>query len=509
LRSSRIVLVLNVLIAVSVLASVAVLGLIVVGGAGTAQSFSVGSPTTSTAGGVTRISVPITLTNRGYFSLSGIDVQLTVSDSSGARLINGTVGPVAVSPGQTETFDAALVLDTSKLTPAELQALATTSQNLTVSATLSASEPPFVGVSGAVTASLKWGAPVSGLKEGAPTFSQYNSTTIEASVPVSFTNANAYYTISGEGSIAILNSGGGVVGTGSVSLDVPPGASFDQAVDLLITLPAAQAQSLLTQDQTLSYTAVLSVQTGGGGSFSIRQPVTYAWGAPLAGLSVGAPQVSAYNSTAFQVSVPVSFTDNSSSIAVSTELGARIFNSTDGALAGSGTLAVQASPGGSFSKDMVIYVKVPSSGLQRLLFNDATLDYTAQLSGTSGGVSFELSKSVSVAWGAPVGGLAVGAVTITPKNSTYSSISAPFSFTDASTFLAVQGSVSGYVTDSSGNQVGTIAQTSIGPVQPGTQLSGALSGVVLNSAAGDSSFVLHLTFQTPWGGVTTEVTVAG
>jgi hypothetical protein len=267
LRSSRIVLVLNVLIAASVLASVAVLGLIVVGGAGTAQSFSVGSPTTSTAGGVTRISVPITLTNSGYFPLSGIDVQLTVSDSPGARLINGTVGPVAVSPGQTETFDAALVLDTSKLTPAELQALATTSQNLTVSATLSASEPPFVGVSGAVTASLKWGA--------------------------------------------------------------------------------------------------------------------------------------------------------------------------------------------------------------------------------------------------PVGGLTVGAVTITPKNSTYSSISAPFSFTDASTFLAVQGSVGGYVTDSSGNEVGTIAQTSIGPVQPGTQLSGALSGVVLNSAAGDSSFVLHLTFQTPWGGVTTEVTVAG
>jgi hypothetical protein len=337
---------------------------------------------------VTKISVPITLTNRGYFPLSGIDVQLTVSDPSGDRLINGTVGPVAVSPGQTETFDAALVLDTSKLTPAELQALATTSQNLTVSATLSASEPPFVGVSGAVTASLKWGAPVSGLKEGAPTFSQYNSTTIEASVPVSFT-------------------------------------------------------------------------------------------------------------------------DNSSSIAVSTELGARVSNSTDGALAGSGTLAVQASPGGSFSKDMVLYVRVPTAGLQRLLFNDATLDYTAQLSGTSGGVSFELSKSVSVAWGAPVEGLTVGAVTATPKNSTYSSISAPFSFTDASTFLAVQGSVGGYVTDSSGNKVGTIAQTSIGPVQPGTQLSGALSGVVLNSAAGDSSFVLHLTFQTPWGEVTTEVTVAG
>jgi hypothetical protein len=51
LRISRVVLVLNVLIAASVLASVAVLGLIVVGGAGTAQSFSVGSPTTSTAGG--------------------------------------------------------------------------------------------------------------------------------------------------------------------------------------------------------------------------------------------------------------------------------------------------------------------------------------------------------------------------------------------------------------------------------------------------------------------------
>ncbi|MDE1858224.1 MAG: hypothetical protein KGI26_04045 [Thaumarchaeota archaeon] len=507
MRRSRVVLVLNVLILIAAISALAMLALIALGGVSTATTFTAGSPISTTANGVTTISLPVTVTNRGYFALSGIDVKMNVADAAGNRLINGTLGPLTINPGQTSSFNATLVLDTSKLSPTALHDLATTSQNLTVSATLDANEPPFIAVSGSVSAQLKWGAPVSGLTEGTPTFSQYNSTTIQVVVPVSFNNDNAYYTVSGNGKIAVMNSSGTQVGSGSVTLNVPPNTSFSQNVDLFVTLPQSQLQSLITTDQTLSYTAVFSLPSGGS-AFSISQPITYHWGAPLSGLTVGAPQVSPYNSTAFQVSVPVSFTDNSATIAVSTNLNAELFNSTSGALVGTGTLAVQAAPGASFSNAMIVYVKVPTSGLQTLLFNDVTLNYRAQVTGASSGVSFTLTKSVAVSWGAPVKSLAVGTVTVAPDNATYSAISAPITFTDGSSFLTVSGTASGYITDSLGNNVGTISQLTIGPVTPGTAFPGTLSGFVANSAAGNTSFVLHLTIQTAWGTVTTEVTVS-
>ena len=507
LKRSRVVLALNVLILITVIACGAVLGLIAVGGSASASAISIGSPTTSSSGGVTTIVAPIQIGNRGYFSFSGVNVDVAVKDSAGDQLLTGTLGPFTVGPGQTKDVTASLVLDTAGLSPAALQELATTAQNLTVSATLAASMPPFVGVSGSVNAQLAWGAPVSGLTIGQPSFSQYNSTTIEAVVPVTFTNDNGYFTVSGNGLVSVLDSAGQKVGSGTVSLNVPPHSQFSQSVDLYISVPPSQVQSLLTQDQTLSYSAVLSLPAGGS-TFTLTEPITYHWGAPLSGLAVGSPTVSAKNSTAYQVSVPVSFADHSSSIGVATDLTATLLNSTTGAVVGEGTLPVSVSPGGTFSGDAVVYVDIPTSSLSTLLFQDATLHYSAQISGVSSGVSFNIGESVAVPWGAPMKSLTLGTLAASFYNSTYSAVSAPLSFTDNSAFLSISGTVSGTITDAAGNVVGTVSSTGLSAV-PGQSFSGTISGFLENSAAGQSSYVLHLTFDSQYGTVTTEVTVSG
>ncbi|MDE1858605.1 MAG: LEA type 2 family protein [Thaumarchaeota archaeon] len=506
MKRSRIILALNALIVVSMLAGVAVLALIGIGGVSSVSSFSIGSPTTTTAGGATHIQVPLTIGNGGSFGYSGIDVQVDVKDSAGDQLLTGSLGPFDVPAGQTKTVNASLVLDTSKLSQQALQELATTSQNLTVGATLAASEPPFVGVSGAVSAQLAWGAPVSGLKEGTPSFSQYNSTTIEVKVPVSFSNQNQFLTISGNGLVSVLNSSDARVGSGSVSLYVPPNAQFDQVVDLFVELPSSQLQSLLTTDQNIAYTAALSILGGALSGFSLSTPIAYQWGAPFSGLSVGSPVVSAYNSTHYKVSVPLSFADHSASIGVSTVLRATLVNSTSGAAVGSGALPVQASPGTSFSNDLVMYVKVTPSDLGTLFFNDATVHFTAQISGSSGGVVVSFSKSFDVPWGAPASSLKFGTLSAGLYNSTYSQFSTSFNFTDNSAFISLNGDVSGTITDLSGNIVGYVSPATV-TVNAGEHFAGSLTGYIRNTALGQSSYVLHLTFQTPFGTVTKLVTV--
>ncbi len=385
MKRSKIVLALNVLILIAVIAAASVLALLVVGGAASASSLSIGTPTTRAAGSLTEVVVPIQIGNHGYFSLSNVAVNVAVTDAAGAQLLAGTLGPFTVGPGQTQHVTASLVLSTAGLSAAALQSLATAPQELTVSATLAASVPPFVGVTGSVGAQLSWGAPVSGLTVGQPSFSQYNSTAVEASVPVKFANDNAYLAVSGDGLVTVLNSLGQKVGSGSVTLDVQPNSQFDQAVHLYIGIPAGQLQSLLTQDQTLSYSAVLSIPTGGS-TFTMTEPLTYSWGAPMNGLSVG-------------------------------------------------TLAAS------------------------------------------------------------------------PVNATYSAVTAPLGFTDASSFLGVSGTVSGTMTTSSGTVVGTVSPTPVS-VTPGQSFSGTVSGLMQNSALGQGSYVLHLTFATQYGTFTTEVAVA-
>jgi hypothetical protein len=349
LKRSRVVLLLNVLIVVAVIAGLLVLAVIALGGVESVSSLSIGTPTTTTSGGVTDIVAPISLANHGYLSFSNVAVDVSVKDASGLQILAGAIGPFTVAPGQTEKVNATLVLDTARLSSAALQSLATSNQNLTVSASLGASLPPFVGVSGSVTAQVEWKAPISSLNIGQPTFTQYNSTTLEAAVPVSFENQNSFFTITGDGQISVLNSTGEQVGSGTVSLDVAPNTQFSQSVDLFLDIPQGQFQSLATTDQTLGYTVVLSLPAGGGSDFTLTEPISYDWGAPLKGLSFGTLTTGAYNLTSSTFSTSFAFTDGSAFFNLGGSLSGYITDSSGNSVGTVSPLSVSASPGQQYS----------------------------------------------------------------------------------------------------------------------------------------------------------------
>ena len=361
MNRSRVVLVLNVLILVTLLAAAAVLALVVLGGASSASGISIGTPTARTSVGVSYIVIPVQIGDRGYFDFSNISVDVVVKDAAGAQLIAGTLGPFTVDPGQTLRTTASLAFEMSNLSSAALQSLLTTPQNLTVTAALAASVPPFVGVSGTVSAQLKWGAPVSGLTVGEPTFSQHNSTALEASVPVKFSDDNAYLAVTGDGTVSVLNSTGQKIGSGLVSIEAAPGGQFDQGVPLYIDIPASQVRSLLTQDQTLSYTAVVTIPTAEG-TFTLTEPITYAWGAPLEGLSVGPLTGSPVNATYSSVAAPLTFTDASSFVRLNATMSGTITGPSGAVVGTIAPVAVTADPGQQISATVSGFIQNAAVG---------------------------------------------------------------------------------------------------------------------------------------------------
>jgi hypothetical protein len=117
-----------------------------------------------------------------------------------------------------------------------------------------------------------------------------------------------------------------------------------------------------------------------------------------------------------------------------------------------------------------------------LLTSDETLVLSASfvgdvppLVGITGNVSGKLP------WGAMMSGLVFRNPVLTPYNSTYSEVSWPFSFDNTNQFFRFVANMSGTVTDSAGNRVGSIPASSI-VVKRGNAFDGNLTGLVLTSA---------------------------
>jgi hypothetical protein len=506
LRTSAVILALNILIAVSLFAGAVSVGLVGATAASVASGLKIGSISATASGQLTRVSVPVTVTNGGPLSLSGLKLDAVVSDQKGDVLLAGGAGPVDVPAGQSRQLEVSLPLNASAISQSQLVSLATNSQPLNVSVRASTSIQPFVYLSAHVLETLSWGAPVSGFQVGAPSVISVNSTAVVLSVPVSFTDTNGFVPVSGTASIKVYDRTGSLVGSGSLSVNVPAGGSFSGNALLTVSVPLSEVQTLLFSDSELNYTALVSFVSGGQQVFALRQPIMYDWKAPLSHFYLGSAGFSYHNSTTFNLSIPISFTDGSQ-FDLSGTLSAVVKNASSSQVLGSGSLYVSVVHGESFAGSLELYVNLPQQLLSSLAFENTTLAFSVSATlTTSFGLAGSYSAQESVAWGAPVGSLRTGTFTITGVNTTQALFSVPFSFADHSSFLSLSGQVSGTVYDTAGNQVGVIYQQSVS-ASPSSSFSGTLSGSIQASAAGDRSFVLHLKFSTQYGTFTREVAV--
>ncbi len=209
---------LSVRIVSILIAAVTILGFVLVGlmgvtGARTAMSINIGSVNSQVVGGSESISVPVSLRNPGPLSLNGIKVAITILDTNGTLLSQGGGGPLSLSPGSSGQLPISILFDLNRVPESTLAAFATTSENLTLRASLQASVPSLIGFSGTINTPYQWGAPVSNLQLGALTTSPNNSTSVKFNLPFSFTDSSQNFGVSGTVAGAILGQSGNTVGT--------------------------------------------------------------------------------------------------------------------------------------------------------------------------------------------------------------------------------------------------------------------------------------------------------
>ncbi len=436
MKISRVILIVNILVALSIVTAVVFLGWMAIN---LGQiTLTPGDIRTEVTGSEANLVIPVKLTNGGQYAIRGLILDTSVKDSRGTLLLSGATGPLDIEP---KSMDFAVThklnLNLASLKKEVVEDLVFKDQVLQIAIKAGLAMDPFFKLSASVQAPFEWGAPVSGLAIGEPKVAPHNQTHILAEVPVSFKNNSPYLPITADIAARVVDDRNVQQGSGLLKINAATRSDYKDTMKLFLKFSQQDIERLMFNDVRLSYRAILEGFYGGANVFTMERPLVYDWKAPLSNLQVGSPRVTSIAASTVNFEVPISFRNNSPFLDISTELAARIVDTTSGAEQGTGRLQINAPRGTAFSSSLQGSIRFDPAALNTMVFNDRNLSYDVVLTGQYQGVAFSFKQPLQMEWKAPISNLQVGSPRITSVTSSAISFEVPMSFRNNSPFLDV------------------------------------------------------------------------
>lgn len=462
-----------------------------------------GNPRTEMTGTVAKIIIPIQISNEGFLAIKSLSIQTTALDKNAETLAEGRIGPIDIPSKDMQEVSVSIAFDLKTLKTETLRRLAFNDETFTVNIQGSLSLEPLISLAISAQTLLPWGAPLSDFKVGEPAFTPYNATAILATLPIGFKNNSPYIAVTGQIVTTLYDEADSLQGVGTLNISAPQGNQYQQSLNLPIRLPT-DMQSLMSNDTTLKYRAELKAFIGDTEALTLSHPIEVNWGAPFYNLKIGTPTFSQHNSTHVKAESDISFSNHSPYLAVDIEIQEKIFNATSGKLQGVGAMPIKAPQGRSFQGSMTSFIRLETTALSTLLFNDATLQYKVVLSGAFMDFTFSEERLFNYSWGAPILNLRLGKPTFQPFNLTRVKAVVPINFTNNSPFLNLDSNMKAEFYNSTGNLVGSGDPMAVtAPAK--TFFQGEITGLIDVSTVGAGTIRLKLVFTTIYGTFTKEV----
>lgn len=316
------------------------LSLFLIGYSASKLGISLGNPVTQLTTTGAGVSIPVIIFNDGFLSIKSLTLQTTVLNRN-ETLTQSTAGSIDISPQSMKVVPVTIVFDFKTLNPETLRRLAFNNENLTVSIQSGMSLEPLVSLQISTRTLLPWGAPLSDFEIGEPALAPYNSTSILASVPISFVNNSPYIPVLAYTSISIYDEANILKGIGALNISAPPGTQYQKSLGTLVRLPY-DMQSLMFNDTVLNYRADIRSSVGNAEVLNISKQVEVNWGAPIHNLKLGTPSFMPLNLTHVTMAVPFNFTNNSQFIELDASMETEFYNSTGSLVGLSNQIAISA-----------------------------------------------------------------------------------------------------------------------------------------------------------------------
>lgn len=350
---------------------------------------------------------------------------------------------------------------------------------------------------------------VSSLRVGEPSFNSSGSV-VEISFPISVSNPGPFAVSDIRVSAELRDEHGGLIASASTQpFSVPAGAGeYQHNLPIRIDLseiPQERLSALFSQASNLTLVASAGAALAPFVSVSAHLSGGIPWEPPVQDFELGDPVLLGYNSTHILASVPVRF-ENYAAISVEGEVNVLLVDAGTGSEIGSGYLEVEAPPGSEFTGDLQLSLRLPENATA-LMLEETTFRCNATLVFSVFGIQvYSVSGPFEIEWDPPVGSPWLGAPSVTPYNSTHSTLSLPFAFTNANELITLDGSARISL------MVGPSLVAEGAPVEvhapPGSTFSCNLEMLVPNWALSEPG-TLVLSLDTQFGSASVEVPVNG
>ena len=166
----------------------------------------------------------VSISNPGYYPVSGFDLSLRVLNRTGTLLGVSRSGPTEIPAGNSTSFPVAIYVPA--VAGSAAGSLLVADQPLTAIVWANASYAYLIPISVHVVQNRSWGAPFDSLRI-APGSVTNSGGSAAVSVTVSFLN-HAPFADQGTLAVTLDSSSSAVCGSLSLTLNVPPGGDYDQ-----------------------------------------------------------------------------------------------------------------------------------------------------------------------------------------------------------------------------------------------------------------------------------------
>jgi hypothetical protein len=178
------------------------------------------------------LSMSVNVFNGGYYDIDRFRIETEVSDIEGTFVANGSTIIPLIPRGYPIASTHNVTLETEALFSQNENLLFNDSE-LRINAAVGMRLAQLIPVEASSNLSIPWGAPLYGFAIGEPSFSLYNSSHIEASMPVIFED-HAFFDVVGNMRFRMYNSTNSLVSQGEAVLNVPSGSGFNENLNLIL-----------------------------------------------------------------------------------------------------------------------------------------------------------------------------------------------------------------------------------------------------------------------------------
>ena len=183
-----------------------------------------------TTDGKTVVSMPVTITNNGYYSIDSFNFTTKVQGNDGSTITEGSTLIPTIGVGKKVSIIDNMTLDLDSLLQSSQELLYNDTQlNIVENVGMIIGEVIPVHASG--NATVHWGAPFYNLNLEEPQYSMFNYTEMKVIVPISFDN-HASFDVFGEAEIRMYNSTNQLIGFGQSTIDALQQSHYDGRVEL-------------------------------------------------------------------------------------------------------------------------------------------------------------------------------------------------------------------------------------------------------------------------------------